>query len=124
MLRFLTAGESHGKALVVIVEGLPAGMPVTSEEISDEETGLVDLEPWPDAAIRHVVIVDVPAGNGEPAHQHADIRYFMATRTPDQARAEHEDAPLRWMSLTEAREMTSEPNLRETLARLERLLAP
>ena len=26
MLRFLTAGESHGKALVVIVEGLPAGL--------------------------------------------------------------------------------------------------
>jgi len=25
MLRFLTAGESHGQALVTIVEGLPAG---------------------------------------------------------------------------------------------------
>jgi chorismate synthase len=30
-LRFLTAGESHGKALNVIVEGLPAGLPVTAE---------------------------------------------------------------------------------------------
>jgi chorismate synthase len=28
VLRFLTAGESHGKALIVIVEGLPAGLPV------------------------------------------------------------------------------------------------
>jgi 8-oxo-dGTP pyrophosphatase MutT (NUDIX family) len=91
---------------------------------ASEETGLADLEPWPDAGIRHVVIVDVPPGKGEPAHQHADIRYFMATRTPDQARAEHDDAPLRWLSLTEAREATSEPNLRETLARLERLLPP
>ena len=36
MLRFLTAGESHGKALVVIVEGLPAGLPVTVEEIQGE----------------------------------------------------------------------------------------
>src|SRR5579862_6454601 len=36
MLRFLTAGESHGKALVVVVEGLPAGLPVTIEEISAE----------------------------------------------------------------------------------------
>jgi len=90
---------------------------------ASEETGLADLEPWPDAGIRHVVIVGVPAGNGEPAHEHADIRYFMATRMPDQARAEHEDAPLRWLSLTGAREITSEPNLRETLARLERLLA-
>ena len=36
MLRFLTAGESHGQALVVVVEGLPAGMPITVEEIADE----------------------------------------------------------------------------------------
>jgi len=28
MLRYLTAGESHGRALVTIVEGLPAGVPV------------------------------------------------------------------------------------------------
>ncbi len=33
MLRFLTAGESHGRALVVIVEGLPAGLLVTAEDI-------------------------------------------------------------------------------------------
>jgi chorismate synthase len=36
MLRFLTAGESHGKALVVVVEGLPAGMAVTSADIAGE----------------------------------------------------------------------------------------
>ncbi|HEY5025464.1 MAG TPA: chorismate synthase [Acidimicrobiales bacterium] len=36
MLRYLTAGESHGKALVVIVEGLPAGLPVTAPEIAGE----------------------------------------------------------------------------------------
>ena len=36
MLRFLTAGESHGRALVAIVEGLPAGVPVTVEEIGTE----------------------------------------------------------------------------------------
>ena len=36
MLRFLTAGESHGKGLVVIVEGLPAGLPVTAEQIQGE----------------------------------------------------------------------------------------
>ena len=33
MLRYLTAGESHGQALVVIVEGLPAGLPITAEEL-------------------------------------------------------------------------------------------
>ncbi len=36
MLRFLTAGESHGKALVVVVEGLPSGLPVTAEEVAGE----------------------------------------------------------------------------------------
>jgi chorismate synthase len=36
VIRFLTAGESHGKALVVIVEGLPAGLPVTVAEIQGE----------------------------------------------------------------------------------------
>ncbi|QYG93105.1 chorismate synthase [Iamia sp. SCSIO 61187] len=36
MLRFLTAGESHGPALVVIVEGLPAGLEVTVEAIQEE----------------------------------------------------------------------------------------
>ena len=87
-----------------------------------EETGLADLVPWPDARLRHLVVVDVPAGKGEPAHEHADLRYFMATQTPDTARAENEDAPLRWLSLAQAREATSEANLLETLARLERLL--
>jgi chorismate synthase len=33
MLRFLTAGESHGRALVVILEGMPAGLLVTVEDI-------------------------------------------------------------------------------------------
>ena len=36
MLRFLTAGESHGPALVVVVEGLPAGLPVLAEDLADE----------------------------------------------------------------------------------------
>jgi chorismate synthase len=36
MLRYLTAGESHGRALVVVVEGLPAGLPITVEEIQAE----------------------------------------------------------------------------------------
>ena len=39
MLRFLTAGESHGRALVVIVEGLPAGLEVTVEDLQGELRG-------------------------------------------------------------------------------------
>ncbi len=36
MLRFLTAGESHGRALLVTIEGLPAGLEITAEEIQSE----------------------------------------------------------------------------------------
>ncbi len=36
MLRFLTAGESHGPALVVTVEGLPAGVPILVDDIAGE----------------------------------------------------------------------------------------
>ena len=36
MLRFLTAGESHGQALVVILEGLPAGLAITVEDVQAE----------------------------------------------------------------------------------------
>lgn len=33
MLRWLTAGESHGPALIAVLEGLPAGVHVTSDDI-------------------------------------------------------------------------------------------
>ncbi len=36
MLRYLTAGESHGRALTVIVEGLPAGLPLLAEHFETE----------------------------------------------------------------------------------------
>jgi chorismate synthase len=36
VLRFLTAGESHGRALVVTVEGLPAGLEITADDIQRE----------------------------------------------------------------------------------------
>src|SRR6202049_2750164 len=36
MLRFLTAGESHGKALIAILEGLPAGLTIDFDAITAE----------------------------------------------------------------------------------------
>ena len=36
MLRFFTAGESHGPALMTIIDGLPAGLPLSLEEINAE----------------------------------------------------------------------------------------
>ncbi|HMQ24788.1 MAG TPA: chorismate synthase [Acidimicrobiales bacterium] len=36
MLRYLTAGESHGQALVVVIEGLPAGLAIEEADLQDE----------------------------------------------------------------------------------------
>ena len=36
MLKYSTAGESHGKALVSIIEGMPAGLNISSEEINQQ----------------------------------------------------------------------------------------
>ena len=87
-----------------------------------EETGLTDLEPWPDAQIVHVAIVPVPAKGDDPAHEHADLRFVLATACPDAVRPEKPDAPLRWLTLPEAHEVTAEVNVRETLARVASLL--
>src|SRR5256886_5847799 len=34
--RFTTAGESHGRGLVGILEGIPAGLPVSAERVNAE----------------------------------------------------------------------------------------
>lgn len=82
-----------------------------------EETGLADLRPWPTTRLRHLVVVSVPATPQEPAHEHADLRYVLATATPDEARPERPTAPLRWLSVPEALDLVAEDNLRETLSR-------
>jgi 8-oxo-dGTP pyrophosphatase MutT (NUDIX family) len=82
-----------------------------------EETGLADLAPWPDAALVQVAIVDVPARGDEPDHQHADLRFLLATAEPDAARPESPGAPLRWLTVPQARALTAEGNVLDLLAR-------
>ena len=36
MIRFTTAGESHGEGILVVLEGIPAGLTVSSEDIDLE----------------------------------------------------------------------------------------
>jgi len=87
-----------------------------------EETGLTDLTPWPDASLVHVVVGAVPARGDEAAHEHADLRFVLATATPHDVRPERDDAPLRWLTVPEAIALTTAPNLREMLTRVEALL--
>ena len=68
-------------------------------------------------------MVDVPASSKEPAHQHADLRFLLATDDPDTARPETPDNPLRWLPVAEAIEVTTEANLRALLHRVQELFA-
>lgn len=86
---------------------------------AQEESGLSDLAPWPDASLRHLVVCQVAPGKGEPAHEHADLRYFLATEHPDTVRPENPESPLRWLSIAEARDLVGANNLRVTLDRLD-----
>jgi chorismate synthase len=36
MIRFTTAGESHGQALISVLEGMPAGVPLLAEDVNTE----------------------------------------------------------------------------------------
>ena len=91
-----------------------------------EETGLADLEPWPDAGLRHVVIVKVTpsAEKGEPAHEHADLRYFFATAVPAEILPETPAAELRWVTLDEARQLNGSGNMSALFDRLATLFGP
>lgn len=91
-----------------------------------EETGLADLVAWPHVdrpGIIHVVIVPVPPGKGEPAHEHGDIRYVLATAQPDAIVAESKSAPLTWLSVENAVERVGHDNLRIALGRIRQMLS-
>ena len=112
----LAAGGGHGDP------GETDPLVIVAREAA-EETGLSDLAPWPDAEVKQVVIVAVPPGKGEPGHEHADIRFFMATRSRrDPPGKRPRPAPL--AVPPEARDLTSELNLRQALTRIEPLLSP
>ena len=90
-----------------------------------EETGLEDLVSFPDVAVPRLIqvaVVPVPGNTKEPAHLHGDLRYVMATSSPDAIVAESVDNPLRWCSFAEAETLVGEDNLQTLLVRTEELL--
>jgi 8-oxo-dGTP pyrophosphatase MutT (NUDIX family) len=91
---------------------------------AEEETGLHDLIAFPPhqpVMPIHIAVVPVPAGKGEPAHEHADVRYALATSHPDEVVAESETAPLAWLSVEDALVSVGEDNLRICLQRIDAL---
>ena len=90
-----------------------------------EETGLTDLVAWPSAIeprVVQVAVVPVPAGKGEPAHEHGDIRYVLATETPEAIVAETSSAELVWLDVEDAIAKVGWDNLRSCLTRIAALM--
>ncbi|MGH3170272.1 MAG: hypothetical protein ACRDN0_30870, partial [Trebonia sp.] len=80
-----------------------------------------DLVPWPDENLQHAVVCSVRPSGTEPEHEHADLRFLLATERPEAIAPENPHSPLRWLTLPEARALVGDNNLRETLDRAERL---
>ncbi|HEX4869062.1 MAG TPA: chorismate synthase [Acidimicrobiales bacterium] len=143
MLRFLTAGESHGKALVVIVEGLPAGLPIATEAIQAElarrrlgygrgprmrfEQDEVTIL----GGVRHGRTLGSPVaievGNSEWDRDPDKWQKEMSVRAEDgptqkpltQVRPGHADlAGMQKYGLTDARDILERASARETAARV------
>ncbi|WP_372411502.1 NUDIX hydrolase [Streptomyces luteireticuli] len=116
--------KRHGSWLLVGGHGDPGESDPLGVALREglEETGLGDLAPWPWARLAHVVVVPVPAAGDEPAHEHADLRFVLATGTPEGIRPEHPGAELRWLAPDEADGLVAEENVRETLSRVRPLL--
>ena len=90
-----------------------------------EETGLSDLVAWPDALeprVIQVAVVPVPAGKGEPEHEHGDIRYVLATERPESVVAESASAQLAWLDVEDAIARVGWDNLRICLLRIAALM--
>jgi 8-oxo-dGTP pyrophosphatase MutT (NUDIX family) len=89
---------------------------------AEEETGLTDLQPWPtlERALFQAAIVEVAPAPGESGHEHADLRYLLATDHPEQVLPELEGVPLRWLDIDAALEL-ADAGLERLLRRLPRL---
>ena len=92
---------------------------------AEEETGLSDLVAWPDAdapRVLQMAVVPVPAGKGEPEHEHGDIRYAFATNQPESIKAETDSAQLAWLDVDDAIQRVGWDNLRICLQRIAALM--
>src|SRR5688500_10329836 len=143
MLRYLTAGESHGRALVVIVEGLPAGLPLSTEQVQAElarrrlgygrgprmrfEQDEVTIV----GGVRHGRTLGSPVaievGNSEWDRDPDKWQKEMSVRAEDgptkapltQVRPGHADlAGMQKYGLTDARDILERASARETAARV------
>jgi 8-oxo-dGTP pyrophosphatase MutT (NUDIX family) len=87
-----------------------------------EESGLADLALLRDG-ILDVDVHVIPAGRGEPEHEHHDVRYAVTTHTPESLEMDvAESRALAWLTLDEAARRMDEPGAARALAKLASLV--
>ncbi|MFM8944372.1 MAG: chorismate synthase, partial [Actinomycetota bacterium] len=139
MLRFTTAGESHGRALVAVLENLPAGVPVSPKEIAGDlarrrlghgRSGRQRLED--DAleilsGVRHGRTLGSPIAltiaNAEWAEKYRDVMAVEGAADPDarltRPRPGHADlAGVQKYGFDDVRNVLERASARETAARV------
>jgi len=139
MVRVLTAGESHGKGLVAVVEGLPAGIPVRVADLSAElarrrkgygRSGRQRLEADPVeilGGVRHGRTLGSPVAvtiaNAEWESKYRDRMGVEGSPSPGEAltavRPGHADlAGMQKYGFDDARNVLERASARETAARV------
>src|SRR5216110_2514394 len=106
MLRFLTAGESHGQALVAIVEGVPAGLAIDFDAVTADlrrrQTGygrgrrmLIESDrAEPLSGVRHGVTTGAPIALLIPNKDWENWQRTMAVEAPPAADTPGVDRPI------------------------------
>ncbi len=84
-----------------------------------EESGLASLDLL-DPIPYDLDIHPIPARGDVPEHLHYDVRFFMVTDHPHTIQANPESKGLRWLSLEQARQLTSEPSMLRQFDRFQR----
>ncbi len=90
---------------------------------ASEESGLGDLRLFRKKPFDIDVHV-IPEGKGEPQHLHFDVRFIVATMTPDAATIAHDESiELAWFDLDEAERRMNAPESTRALEKIRRLLS-
>lgn len=86
-----------------------------------EESGLHDLRTV--GGVLDLDIHAIPAGKGEPAHDHFDVRYLVRTAAPQAIAIDRaESNELAWVDLARAAELMPGPESQRAIRKIERLL--
>lgn len=103
------------------VEG-EEGPSATALREGTEESGLPDVR----LAVPLILDLDIhhiPAGKGEPDHDHFDVRYLAWTEEPDAVTIDRtESNELVWVTLDRARELMPGPESHRVIRKIDRLL--